>query len=439
MFLLTSVSAAFLFRRPSTMAVTNRHRAVLFDVPSEAKLADVDYYCEPFGQIVGSGWVGRAKKHALVEFKNPAQLQSFLDYANKFTMFKKPVKIGVFEESQAPVATRKAASVTERAARDPTETSVIPAKQRKEKKAAKPLAVRTVAVPLARHRAVLFDVPSEAKLADVDYYCEPFGQIVGSEWVGRAKKHALVEFKNPAQLQSFLDYATKFTMFKKPVKIGLFEERPNRASSKALSTATAVDASPQFTKADLAKLPLAQHTGRIHLIEEVSSAVAACKVLAKASILGFDTEWRPNFKPNTPQNKIALVQLSDGVDTYLFRICKMGFKLPKELQDILSSSSITKVGVGLGSDNHQLKAVCGPSFTTGGMVDLAQMASKLGLPQRGLRNLAGVILELRVSKAAQVTNWEAKVLTEKQVQYAALDASISLQLFKAMKMRLKAQ
>lgn len=34
-----------------------------------------------------------------------------------------------------------------------------------------------------------------------------------------------------------------------------------------------------------------------------------CNIIPKNAILGFDTEWKPNFEKNKPRNKVALIQI----------------------------------------------------------------------------------------------------------------------------------
>ena len=47
--------------------------------------------------------------------------------------------------------------------------------------------------------------------------------------------------------------------------------------------------------------------------------------------------------------------------------------------------------------------------------------------------MAALLLGVRVSKDATMSNWENPVLTDAQIQYAAIDAWVSLQLFLKMK------
>ena len=68
-------------------------------------------------------------------------------------------------------------------------------------------------------------------------------------------------------------------------------------------------------------------------------------------------------------------------------------------------------------------------FEPSGFVEITDITRKLGYKNRGLRALAGLLLQGRISKAAQVSNWEREELTEKQILYAATDAWICREIY----------
>jgi ribonuclease D len=53
----------------------------------------------------------------------------------------------------------------------------------------------------------------------------------------------------------------------------------------------------------------------------------------------------------------------------------------------------------------------------------------IGIESNGLRKLTAIMLGFRISKNAQVSNWEAPTLTPKQITYAATDAWVCFQMF----------
>ena len=60
------------------------------------------------------------------------------------------------------------------------------------------------------------------------------------------------------------------------------------------------------------------------------------------------------------------------------------------------------------------------------------MAEELEIPHLGVRKLAAIFLEGRVSKGHQVSNWEADPLTEGQIRYAATDAWVCLEMYNTL-------
>ena len=92
-----------------------------------------------------------------------------------------------------------------------------------------------------------------------------------------------------------------------------------------------------------------------------------------------------------------------------------------------ASSESQKVGVAIRDDIKGLQQL--GSFIPQGFVELSQLARQLGIVTCGLRNLAGIFLNVRISKKAQLGNWEQEELTESQQNYAATDAWISREIY----------
>ena len=140
--------------------------------------------------------------------------------------------------------------------------------------------------------------------------------------------------------------------------------------------------------------------------------------------MGFDVETRPSFKKGE-YHPPALVQIGDADCVYLFRICKTKTLAP--LLPILESENLLKTGVAIKDDVKELQAM--EAFEPAGFFDVTHITHKLGYENRGLRALAGLLLKGRISKAAQVSNWERPELSPKQIRYAATDAWASRELY----------
>lgn len=179
-----------------------------------------------------------------------------------------------------------------------------------------------------------------------------------------------------------------------------------------------------ITKAEINEKPLIAWDGPIEILETVEAMESAVAELLKETHLGFDTETRPTFKKGQYYPP-ALVQLATEHCVYLFRICRIETLAP--LLPMLESPDILKTGVAIKDDVKELKAM--EDFTPAGFVEIADITVKLGYENRGLRALAALLLDGRISKAAQVSNWAREALDDKQIRYAATDAWISREIY----------
>ena len=68
-----------------------------------------------------------------------------------------------------------------------------------------------------------------------------------------------------------------------------------------------------------------------------------------------------------------------------------------------------------------------------GLLDLIPLARHAGCDSFSLRSLAALYLSIRISKSAQTSNWQNKVLTKHQQVYAATDAWVCREIFLRMK------
>ena len=180
----------------------------------------------------------------------------------------------------------------------------------------------------------------------------------------------------------------------------------------------------RLTKEHIKTLPISSFEGKIHLITDINDVSDAIKTLRNHPVLGFDTETRPVFRKGV-QHDVSLLQLSTSKEAFLFRLNHLGF--PNELLEILEDSSILKVGIAILDDVRGLQKLC--NFNPGGFIELADIASDLGIVTCGLRNLAAIFLGVRITKKAQLTNWERPVINSKQSLYAATDAWICLEMY----------
>ncbi len=182
---------------------------------------------------------------------------------------------------------------------------------------------------------------------------------------------------------------------------------------------------PKIKAEDIQKLPQILFSGEIHLVEDQESAQKALHHLQKEKILGFDTETRPVFRKNQPPHSVALLQLASEADVFLLRLNQKQHY--EEIISILERPDILKVGVGVSRDVEALRSTF--EFQPAGFFDCVKLCHRLQIKQSGLRNLSALLFQKRLSKNAQLSNWEQHPLTHKQMLYAATDAWVSREIF----------
>jgi len=190
----------------------------------------------------------------------------------------------------------------------------------------------------------------------------------------------------------------------------------------------------RLDKETINELPLIRFHGAVQVAEDSKTFNRLAARLKKHPILGFDIECKPNFKKG-PNNPPALLQLATADQAFLFRLYPV-FKLGP-LVEILQDPKIIKTGVALKDDLHNLQKI--EEFSPDGFEDLAQIAKSLKIEQTGLRNLTAIFFKQRLSKSAQLSNWQKRPLSPSQKHYAATDAWISRELYLIMKARLDHQ
>jgi ribonuclease D len=181
----------------------------------------------------------------------------------------------------------------------------------------------------------------------------------------------------------------------------------------------------KISKTEVNELPLGQFEGEITLINDPQEVNEVAKELRGETRLGFDTETRPAFRKGVSYD-VALLQISTLEKAYLVRLNQIGF--PNPLKELLEDPNIVKIGAAVRDDLKALKKL-DKSFQPQSFFDLNEELKKVGFHNVGVRNLSAMVLNIRISKAEQVSNWEAEKLTEKQMRYAATDAWACLEIF----------
>ena len=165
-----------------------------------------------------------------------------------------------------------------------------------------------------------------------------------------------------------------------------------------------------------------------------------------------DAEWKPNEKGE--DNPVAILQLSTADVVFLIdmlSLCRahchpytpmneIEISLSNALSRIFIHERIPIVGYGLGGDLERLVGSyphlkCFYQFSS--VVDLVS-ASRIVYPTtpkgsiNSLQKLCALILNKRLDKSEQCSPWHLRPLSNEQIEYAALDASVTISLLRAL-------
>lgn len=180
----------------------------------------------------------------------------------------------------------------------------------------------------------------------------------------------------------------------------------------------------KFDKSIINSLPLVTFTGKIIVVLNEYEADRAVEYLLSCDVLGVDTETRPAFRKGN-NHKVALLQVATRKECFLFRLNHLG--LPKSLLRLLSNKQVPMVGLSWHDDLMSLHRR--EQFEPGWFIDIQDIIGNLGIVDKSLQKLYANLFGEKISKRQRLTNWEADVLTDRQKEYAAIDAWACIKLY----------
>ncbi len=205
-----------------------------------------------------------------------------------------------------------------------------------------------------------------------------------------------------------------------------------RRMSQDPTAAPPTESVKSISREEMIELPIRRYEGSVHVIAGQSELQRAMVDILQESVVGFDIETRPAFRPGESYLP-SLVQFATASAVYLLQVRQQD--LSGAVREIISSEKIIKAGVSVTDDMRNLKKLF--QFDERSVVDLGKVAERHGMKQTGVRNLAGIFLGTRIPKGTKTTNWAARRLTPQQIAYAATDAWACRELylcFKELKM-----
>lgn len=164
--------------------------------------------------------------------------------------------------------------------------------------------------------------------------------------------------------------------------------------------------------------------------DETRAALAA---FAEQEIIGLDTETFFDFR--VQQNRLSLLQLAAPTGEVLV-IDGLSAGIV-EARPLIENPSVMMAAHNARFDDGVLRSF---GFDPSGFVDTLRLARRsLRLTSFGLASVSDHLLGLTLDKTYQRSDWRKRPLSRAQLDYAALDAQVALQVFQELTEKLRAQ
>lgn len=158
---------------------------------------------------------------------------------------------------------------------------------------------------------------------------------------------------------------------------------------------------------------------------------AALSAFANQPIIGLDTETFMDF--STRQNRLSLLQLASPTgEVIVVDALTAGME---EARGLIEDPSAMMAAHSARFDDGVLRNA---GFAVAGLVDTLRLSRRtLHLKSFSLASVSDHLFGVRLDKTYQLSDWRKRPLSREQLDYAALDAQIALQVFQELAERLE--
>ncbi|HKS28540.1 MAG TPA: ribonuclease D [Pyrinomonadaceae bacterium] len=159
------------------------------------------------------------------------------------------------------------------------------------------------------------------------------------------------------------------------------------------------------------------------VITDEAEARGALLELEKEPIIGLDTETYWDTKEN--HSRVSLAQLAPrGGEILVIDVLEVSVEV---LRPVVESPEIIMAAHNARFDETMLR---GAGLKPAGFVDTLRLArSALRIPSYSLAGVSEHLFGIELDKRYQKSNWRRRPLTRAQLQYAAMDARMTLELY----------
>ncbi|MCA1613934.1 MAG: HRDC domain-containing protein [Acidobacteria bacterium] len=168
------------------------------------------------------------------------------------------------------------------------------------------------------------------------------------------------------------------------------------------------------------------------LISDAAEAAQVAEGLLDQTLISLDTETYWN--PATSRAHVSLVQIaSGGPEVHVFDFLSVG---AEPLRPLIESPSVAMAAHNARFDQGVLR---GEGLSPNTFIDTLTLArAALILPSYSLASVSEYLFGRPLDKTLRTSNWRRRPLTRSQIEYAALDARITLRVYEELRGRLEA-
>ena len=163
--------------------------------------------------------------------------------------------------------------------------------------------------------------------------------------------------------------------------------------------------------------------GNFRFIRDSYEAGSALQNLHLATIVGLDTETYWDYATN--KSRVSLVQIAPRTgEVLVLDLLTIDGEL---LRPLIESPEIVMTAHNARFDEGML---IGEGYRPAAFVDTLRLArSALRLPSYSLASVVAHLFGIEMDKSYQKSNWKRRPLTRSQLEYAAMDAHITLRVY----------
>lgn len=166
------------------------------------------------------------------------------------------------------------------------------------------------------------------------------------------------------------------------------------------------------------------------LITDAAEAARISEGLLGETLISLDTETYWN--PSTSRAHVSLVQIAPGgAEVYVFDFLSVG---AEPLRLLIESPSVAMAAHNARFDQGVLR---GEGLSPNAFIDTLTLArAALVLPSYSLASVTEHLFGIPLDKTLRASYWRRRPLTRSQIEYAALDAHITLRVYNELRERL---